>query len=880
MQVNLQNFICEIFSKVEKEHGYEDVKFISSVITASHFGITKRCLCHTLLNSKVILGLTSPSNADSIVSAILKSLSCLISAKWLNGQIVYTWFHAVIRDVAKERYLKELREINDITIQVVQYYINEPNMYEDVSHVQESVLSEAPATQAASSDNLSQNPSSFSFSNQDIKHKASQNSIYNLQRIQFLPFYLMRCSTVVELKKHALCSYDFLHDKLRASSVGHLLNDFYYALAAYSQDIDFKIMKEFFELANEALANDPEQLPAQIFSRLYPTNNEKCQIPAVSKNLLTGQIEYCSSIEKKMLPPPDGKDSTSSEASSSEEEDPDDVHNDDAAQNEDIGSRQVAHHSTAPENRTDQASEPSENRNNVTLISVEAKQENSAANALESRTDDEGLKNDGKPVEILTAGVQVTTSSHSLLTAPANNFSAATAPTSVLDLNETTGSAKEPRTTAYHPSTSSSRNTISGESHTIESPVLTALVNNAVQRGHLLLPSKPCLIRPPSECGAFSESQMMILSSQTSDVRLMFIDKHPENFVTWSKSKQTIALYNATCTCLKQYVGLKLTQVLLAVNFSVIVEMLDGRVVLFDLSDGDIMAELDSQYRYFAVSDTTHVIALSDNWTCLCVCNLRNKQVEWNFRAPEGRNFHNVLVSKNGAIGVCILEAETFNQSREDLVSPEELHKTPVSSQDEIIVVNLKSRQQLHKIALKNGQYFHKVCAISEDGHYLVHLTEPDYQILVLDLIKGTFVREMETRLHRILKILVSTQGNCILYISADSVLRVWNLSDGELRYSLCEPTRSIRGGYMDDTHCLGMSEDGSRAVHSVKSQFYYSYVVLWDLVQGRQLATFTTDFYGLSYQISPLGDYLVTSMPSGLVTLGAKEHNHLVDKE
>lgn len=829
-----------------------------------------------MINSKAVQGLTSPSNADDIVAAILKSLSCLISAKWLNGQIVYTWFHAVIRDVAKERYLKELREINDVTNQVVQYYINEPNVYEDVSLVHENVLSEVPATQAVSSDNLSKNPSPFSFGSQEKKPKTSQNCIYNLQRIQFLPFYLMRCSTVVELKKHALCSYNFLYDKLRASSVGHLLNDFYYALAAYSQDIDFKIMKEFFELANEALANDPEQLPAQIFSRLYPVNNEKCQFPAVSKNVQTGQLEYGSSIEKKMLPPPDGKDSTSSEASSSEEEDPDDVH--DIAQSEDTSTRQVVHKTTAPESRTDQAPGSNENRNNVTLVNVEAKQEDSAANALESRDSDAGPGSDGKPTEILTTGIQITKVNQSLAAAPLNKISAATALTSVLVVDEATCSAKEPGTTAYHPSTSSSRNTITGESRIIESPVLNALLNDAVRRGHRLLPSKPCLIRPPSECGAFSESQVMLFSSQTSDVRLMFVDKHPENFITWSKSKQTIALYDSKCTCLKQYVGLKLTHVLLAVNLSVIVEMQDGQVVLFDLTNGEVLTELDSQYRYFAVSDTTHLIALSDNWTCLCVCNLRNKQVEWNFRAPEGRNFHNVLVSKNGAIGVCILEAETFNHSREDLVSPEEFHKAPASSQDEIIVVNLKSRQQLHKIALKNGQYFHKICAISEDGHYLVHLTEPDYQILVLDLIKGTCVREMETRLHRILKILVSTQGNCILSVSADSMLRVWNLSDGELRYSLCEPTRSIRGGYMDDTHCLGMSEDGSRAVHSVKSQFYYSYVVLWDLVQGRQLATFTTDFYGLSYQISPLGDYLVTSMPSGLVTLGAKEHNHLED--
>ena len=776
LQVDLQKYISDIFTEVEARNGHENVALVSSLISVSQFGVSKRCLSVALMHAS---GVDMPlQQASDTISKILSSLSNILSSRWLNGHVVCTWFHKSIEKVAQERYLRDENSVQNFTKMIVDYYQQEPNAFEPVNQVKNrmSLVAESPSAFRKGS-STSNTPKETPLKRQ-----------YNSQKLQFFPFYLLQSDKPSELKTLAICNFDFLSEKLRATSVGHILNDFYHALAVDPDHQDLKVMKEFFELAADALTLDPDQFPAQIYSRLHPLRVEQ----------QVNSLEYASTIDKQVLPPPDGKDSSSSEST------------------------------------------------------------------VEIQTD--GTDGNGKSSDI---AADIDANERAVGIVKFNETALPSGSNKDIDNTTSVGGTSYKAPQAECKAASHNRMKMIRNSCVLDSLVLTKLVNSAVRAGHLLMPSNPCLIRPPSECGDFSETQLAAFSNQPTDSRILFMGKSPDAFVSWSRTKENIGLYDSNCSCLKLYTCEKLKRVLLTVNESALVEIQDGKIWMFDLMHGSFLYELDSGPRYFAVCDSSHIAAMSDNLSCLSLFNIRSREIVWDFSAPEGRSFHNVLVSKNGAIGACILEANSVGNSRDEPTFGDRDCDVLYSTQDEIVVVNLKSRQQLHSISLRNGQYLHKICSISEDGHYLVHLTEPDHQILVLDLIKGSLVREVEARLHRILKIMVSTQGNCILSASADSVLRVWNLSDGELRYSLSEPIRSIRGGYMDDKHCLGMSEDGSRAVHSVRSQFHCSYVVLWDLVQGKQLATFTTDFYGLTYEISPCGDYIVTSMPSGLVTMG-----------
>lgn len=743
----MQKYIGDIFADAERSGGHEHVALISALVSVSRFGISKKCLCTCMVNaanSKV----ATLQEGSGIVSRVLSSLSTLLSSRWLNGQVVCTWFHSSIERVAVERYLKGEISVQNTTQMIVDYFVQVPNSFESLEK-----------TEPRKSFSL-ESPGVFRNSNCSLGLvREPPKQLFNLEKLQFFPFYLLQRKNLSELKCQAICNFEFLYDKLRATSVGHILNDFHHALTIDPGDRDLLVIKEFFELSTDALTLDPEQFPAQVFSRLQREHQ-------------TNSFDSGVATKIQSSPPPDKEENVSQ-----------DEHVVDVNSQESDGHENVDAHGESNLPVNDKPDAPKNGDTN-------------AAGNLDVDRD---------------------VSSFGLI-----------------------------------------------------SPVVTNFINSAVQMGHLLMPSSPCLLRPKSEVGEFAAMQTAAISNHPMDARILFTEKSPEVFIAWSKIKEAIGMYDSSCSCLKMYQCPKLKRVLLTVNNSAVVEIQDGRVWLFDLTNGSLAYELESGQRYFAVCDSSHIAALSDNLACASVFNVRSREVVWDFQAPEGRSFHNVLVSKNGAIGACIMEANSTFNSREELSFENEAYDSASATQDEIIVVNLKTRQQLHSISLRNGQYLHKICSISEDGHYLVHLTEPDHQILVLDLIKGTIVREIEARHHRILKIMVSTQGNCVLSASADSVLRVWNLSDGELRFSLSEPIRSIRGGYMDDKHCLGMSSDGSRAVHSVRSQFHYSYVVLWDLVQGKQLATFTTDFYGLLYEISPCGEYIVTSMPSGLVTMSA----------
>ena len=135
--------------------------------------------------------------------------------------------------------------------------------------------------------------------------------------------------------------------------------------------------------------------------------------------------------------------------------------------------------------------------------------------------------------------------------------------------------------------------------------------------------------------------------------------------------------------------------------------------------------------------------------------------------------------------------------------------------------------------------------------------------ILVWDLATGHVQSTIETNCCRIVRIAVSAVGNVVVTASSDASVRVFNLGDGSLRYTLTDCVKSVR---MDGQHCLALSPDGKICVYFVRSNFQPSFISVWNLYNGGQLASLTTDFYGLSYQISNDSTFLVSNFPSGLV--------------
>ena len=949
-QVDLETTLKTFFTTLENKNGAAVVEIISTLITVSQFGIHKRHLVWAV--SEYLSSLTTEAkSALDLVTSVLSNLNSLLKTKWINGIIVFAWTHSQIKAFVKNKYLSKTETMCRNLGRLAMELDNEPSEFKSFGKNINGGLSSTKA---------------FEFE-RIFQHSANLPPSNN-EKIYMLPFYLLRTNDIENFVNKIACRIDFLLQKLKSTSVCHVLNDLEFAITSSPKSTVLRIIKETIELSTEALTLDSEQLPAQVVGRFHSNSSakrlcsEECNLlffseskqrrsrtkskSSISSQKSIGYDEYheqTNSVRKSKMsisaspslnddnvffngsqplksPAPSRKSLISSPKSNSSN-----IYDQQGNSVRKAKTSMVSlnDYETISENQLGDSCSTDRTPNVICKPNIISNKDEDLFSIRENITERhldinprdgkfyqkcsetvngshiaEGRYNqtnssdfEMRPDNTLLSEKDYTDSKDIQLNEDINSSNhdnkASDNHSSINCVNESSlkDSKDSPTSCDYNVdraaidqdiasfNTKNSNSNKMGsqdeeyssiDSIAINDIALSSLVEQARKLGHALMPVNRCLFMTQTECGLTAEEQMLSLH-QSNDVRFLFLDKHQETFIAWSIYDKAVSLYRSDCTSLQSFKVHDLRRVPLVVGYKTLIET-NHDVFIYDMEKNKLVTRLDSDLCYFAACDASHLVAITQDWKCVCVCNMYTRECVWEYFAPKQQDFSNVLVSKNGAIGVCFLESENCNDN--DYFAPGHAALNLEDNRDKLIVINLKTRQELHSIKLKRGQYFHKVCAISEDGHYLVHLTEPEYQLLVWDLMNGKVIHELETRSYRILKVLVSTQGNCILTISADSFLRVWNLSDGKMRYALCELIRSIKGGYMDDRHCLSMSEDGRKAVHAVRSSFHRSYVTLWDLVQGKQLGTFTSDYYGLSYQISPSGDYVITYMPSGLVTL------------
>ncbi|XP_015761026.1 PREDICTED: uncharacterized protein LOC107340178 [Acropora digitifera] len=96
----------------------------------------------------------------------------------------------------------------------------------------------------------------------------AQGTIFNLRKLNELPFHLLHSGDRKRLKEMTLCNFEFLLTKLRATSTESILDDIGASLLLYPDDEDFISLQKTVQLSSFALKADPNQLAAQLLGRL------------------------------------------------------------------------------------------------------------------------------------------------------------------------------------------------------------------------------------------------------------------------------------------------------------------------------------------------------------------------------------------------------------------------------------------------------------------------------------------------------------------------------------------------------------------------------------------------------------------------------------
>ena len=93
--------------------------------------------------------------------------------------------------------------------------------------------------------------------------------IYNLRKLNELPYHLLQANQMDILKMQTLFNYEFTLCKLKATSLFGILDDLHRALTVQPNDDELRLLSDTLHLSASGLTKDPNQLASQLIGRLY-----------------------------------------------------------------------------------------------------------------------------------------------------------------------------------------------------------------------------------------------------------------------------------------------------------------------------------------------------------------------------------------------------------------------------------------------------------------------------------------------------------------------------------------------------------------------------------------------------------------------------------
>ena len=93
--------------------------------------------------------------------------------------------------------------------------------------------------------------------------------VYNLRKINELPYHLTRSQQTSTLKTSCLCNYEWMLAKLCGTSLRQLFDEYQTILTAEPHEPELRLLSDVLHLSAKALMNEPRQLASQLVGRLH-----------------------------------------------------------------------------------------------------------------------------------------------------------------------------------------------------------------------------------------------------------------------------------------------------------------------------------------------------------------------------------------------------------------------------------------------------------------------------------------------------------------------------------------------------------------------------------------------------------------------------------
>ena len=259
---SLKRLVGFVFARMEKDYGDALVRRALGYITCARNGISENELLDILSLDEAVMDEVSAQNRPPIRRfpvfgwiRLREDLAEKLLECDMDNQTVLRWSHVVFEEVATERYLNMRDKAPSYHKLMAEYF----------SGTWFHKAKPCPGYERGLPRYVLNQPLYREYE----QLNGIMKRVYNLRRINELPYQLLKSQQFEQLKKNCLCNFEWVLAKLCATSIHSLFEDMQMALQVEPSDPDLNLVSDTLHLSRLPLSSEPRQLASQVIGRLH-----------------------------------------------------------------------------------------------------------------------------------------------------------------------------------------------------------------------------------------------------------------------------------------------------------------------------------------------------------------------------------------------------------------------------------------------------------------------------------------------------------------------------------------------------------------------------------------------------------------------------------
>ncbi|KAH3887306.1 hypothetical protein DPMN_011322 [Dreissena polymorpha] len=262
LEASIRTCIDGLFQRLEDMHGQIFVSRALGYLTISRSGLTETELedvlsCDDDVLNDVYMYWTPPIRRlpPMLLLRLRDDLKHYLVDRCADHVKVVSWYHRQFIEAAENRYLSNVATNKKLHAALAEFFAGTW-----AGREKEYVT---PKNEKGSADrHVTSQPNKF-------------GTTYNMRKLANLPYHRSMAGQLQLLKEETLCNFEFLVDKLKATNLWQIMDDFALARRLFTDDEALANIDDVLRLSQVALFDDANQLIPQILGRLKPNKSNE-----------------------------------------------------------------------------------------------------------------------------------------------------------------------------------------------------------------------------------------------------------------------------------------------------------------------------------------------------------------------------------------------------------------------------------------------------------------------------------------------------------------------------------------------------------------------------------------------------------------------------